>query len=126
MRSSSAIFFSFSNARAADHGDGPSASNDPSADIGDLYFFLDPNDNSRAILTLTMRGFIIPSEAVNMGIFDPTVVFRLLVEGTGDAAPDATINVTLFPAREHRQRADRLGENGARSEHGFRLCGARN
>ena len=92
---SSAVIFSFTNARAADHGDGPSASNDPSADIGDLYFFLDPNDNSRAVLTLTMRGFIIPSEAVNMGIFDPTVVFRLLVEGTGDPVPDATINVTF-------------------------------
>jgi Domain of unknown function (DUF4331) len=92
---SSAVIFSFTNARAADHGDGPSASNDPSADIGDLYFFLDPNDNSRAVLTLTMRGFIIPSEAVNMGIFDPTVVFRLLVEGTGDPIPDATINVTF-------------------------------
>jgi hypothetical protein len=91
----SAFIFSFTNARAADHGDGPSASNDPSADIGDLYFFLDPNDNGRAVLSLTMRGFIIPSEAVNMGIFDPTVVFRLLVEGTGDPVPDATINVTF-------------------------------
>lgn len=90
-----AVFFSFTNARAADHGDGPSASNDPSADIGDLYFFLDPNDNSRAVLTLTMRGFIVPSEAVNMGIFDPTLVFRFLIEGTGDAAPDATITVTF-------------------------------
>lgn len=92
---SSAVIFSFTDARAADHGDGPSASNDPSADIGDLYFFLDPNDNSRAVLTLTMRGFIIPSEAVNMGIFDPTLVFRLLVEGSGDPVPDATINVTF-------------------------------
>lgn len=92
---SGAILFSFTNARAADHGDGPSASNDPSADLGDLYFFLDPNDNSRAVLTITTRGFIVPSEAVNMGIFDPTLVFRFLIEGTGDAAPDATITVTF-------------------------------
>jgi hypothetical protein len=92
---SGAILFSWTNARAADHGDGPSASNDPSADIGDVYFFLDPNDNSRAVLTLTMRGFIVPSEAVNMGIFDPTLVYRLLVEGTGDASPDATITLTF-------------------------------
>jgi len=96
---SSAIFFSFTNVRAANHGDGPAASNDPSADLGDLYFFLDPfpSDNSRAVLGLTMRGFIVPSEAVNMGIFDPTVVFRFLIEETGDAVPDATISVTFSP-----------------------------
>lgn len=81
--------------RAADHGDGPNASNDPAADLGDLYFFLDPNDNSRVVLTQTTRGFIVPAEAVNMGIFDPTLVFQFLVEGTGDAAPDATITVTF-------------------------------
>ena len=92
---SGAILFSWTNTRAADHGDGPSASNDPSADLGDLYFFLDPNDNNRAILTITTRGFLVPGEAVNMGIFDPTLVFRLLIEGSGDAAPDANITVTF-------------------------------
>jgi len=92
-----AIFFSFTNARAANHGDGPAASNDPSANLGDLYFFLDPNDNSRAVLSLTMRGFIVAGEAVNTGIFDPTVVFRFLIEETGDAVPDATISVTFSP-----------------------------
>lgn len=90
-----AICFGSTAVRAADHGDGPSASNDPSADLGDLYFFLDPNANSRAVLTQTTRGFIVPSEAVNMGIFDPTLVFQFLIEGTGDAAPDATISVTF-------------------------------
>lgn len=81
--------------RAADHGDGPNASNDPSADLGDLYFFLDPNDNNRVILTQTTRGFLVPAEAVNMGIFDPTLVFQFLIEGTGDAVPDATISITF-------------------------------
>jgi hypothetical protein len=60
------IFLSFHNARAADHGDSPTASNDASADINDVFFFLDPNDNGRVILCMTTRGFLVPSEAVNM------------------------------------------------------------
>ncbi len=90
-------FFWSAPLRAADHGDGPSASNDPAADLGDVYLFLDPNDNSRVVIAMTTRGFIVPSEAVNFGIFDPSIVYRFLVETTGDAVPDATISVTFTP-----------------------------
>src|SRR3989338_4121406 len=34
---------------AADHGDAPLVAHDQAADIGDVYFFLDPNDNSQVI-----------------------------------------------------------------------------
>ena len=90
-----AITFSLNNARAADHADGPAVSNDAAADLADVFFFLDPNDNTRVILSLTVRGFIVPSEAVNQGIFDPNVLYQFQIEGTGDAAPDAVINVTF-------------------------------
>jgi hypothetical protein len=93
----SIIFLSYHSARAADHGDSPTASNDASADINDVFFFLDPNDNSRVILCMTTRGFLVPSESVNMGIFDPKVVYRFLIEGTGDVIPDARIDVTFVP-----------------------------
>ena len=63
---SGAILFSFHNARAADHGDSPTASNNASADLNDVFLFLDPNDNNRVIIEMTTRGFIVPSEAVNM------------------------------------------------------------
>src|SRR4051794_2005742 len=82
---------------AADHGDGLQASADEMADLNDGFLFLDPNDNSRVIMEMTVRGFIIPSEAVNMGFFDPNVIYRFALEGTGDATPDATINVTFAP-----------------------------
>ena len=91
------LFFSFHTARAADHGDSPTASNDAAADLNDVFLFLDPNDNSRVILEMTMHGFIVPSEAVNMGIFDPKLVYRFLIEGTGDAVPDAKIDITFAP-----------------------------
>jgi hypothetical protein len=83
--------------RAADHGDGPAASNDPAADIGDMYLFLDPNDNSRVVMEMTARGFLVPSEASNMGIFDPSVAYRFVLETTGDPIPDGMITVTFSP-----------------------------
>lgn len=83
--------------RAADHGDSPSSSNNASADLGDLFIFVDPNDNSRFVLLGTQRGFIVPGEAVNMAIFDPDVVYRYGIEETGDTTPDAFIEVTFSP-----------------------------
>ncbi len=45
---------------AADHRDGPIFIHiGPPADIGDLYFLLDPVDNTRAIIALTTSGFIV-------------------------------------------------------------------
>ena len=94
-----ACAFSFgpARARAADHADSPVSANNASADLGDVYFYLDPNDNSRAILEMTVRGFIVPGEAVNMGIFDPDVTYQFRIEGTGDAVPDAAITVNFSP-----------------------------
>ena len=88
-------FFGNGTLPAADYRDGPRISVDTAADIGDLYFFLDPNDNTRAVLTMTVGGFIVPSEAVNQAIFDPNVRYQFQIEGTGDPAFDAFINVTF-------------------------------
>src|SRR5947209_5715109 len=92
-----ALFLSVQTTRGADHGDSPTASNNASADLNDVFLFLDPNDNNRVIISMTMRGFIVPSEAVNMGIFDPKLVYRFLLEGTGDVIPDAHISMTFAP-----------------------------
>jgi hypothetical protein len=92
-----AISFAGGGLRAADHRDGPILGVDAAPDIGDLYFFLDPNDNARAVLSMTVGGFIVPSEAVSQAIFDPNVRFQFQIEGTGDATFDALINVTFSP-----------------------------
>jgi len=81
--------------KAADHGDGPTASNDQSADIADVYFFVDPNDNTKVVIIGTMRGFIVPGEAVNFGIFDPTLRYRFEIENNGDAKRDEVIDITF-------------------------------
>jgi hypothetical protein len=82
-------------APAADHGDGPNVAGDQNADLGDTYVFLDPNDNTKLILATTFRGFIVPGEAVNFVIFDPTTTYRLEVEQTGDTKADMTIDVNF-------------------------------
>jgi hypothetical protein len=81
--------------RAADHGDAPNIAGDQAADLGDVYFFLDPNDNTQAVLIMTVRGFIVPGEAVNFGIFDEKVRYRFGIENSGDAKVDATIDVVF-------------------------------
>ena len=83
--------------RAADHGDGPSASLDRACDIGDLYFFVDPSDATKVVIIGTVQGFIVPSEANNFSIFDPNVRYRFGIENSGDARFDKFIDVTFSP-----------------------------
>lgn len=80
---------------AADHGDAPFASLRATADITDFWVFLDPNDNSRLELIMGTRGFIVPGENSNFGIFDGDLRYRFNVENTGDAIPDLFID-TVF------------------------------
>src|SRR3954454_13916143 len=87
------FFLSLQTMLAADYGDSPTAPNNASADLNDVFFFLDPNDNNRVIIEMTVRGFIVPGEAVNMGIFDRQLVYRFAIEGTGDTIPDALIDI---------------------------------
>lgn len=82
---------------ASDHADAPINANDQGIDQGDTYAFLDPNDNSKVVLGLTVRGFIVPAEAVNFGFFDPGVRYVFEIETTGDARPDEFILVTFSP-----------------------------
>jgi hypothetical protein len=83
--------------RAADHGDGPTIDFDRAADIGDLYLFTDPADNTKVVLLATFHGFIVPPEAVNFGAFDHNVLCRFEIENTGDAKVDQKIDVTFSP-----------------------------
>jgi hypothetical protein len=78
---------------AADHGDAPIPSNDQAMDIGDVHAFLDPNDNTKLVVAMTFRGFIVPSEAVNFGFFDHLAQYTFEFETNGDTKPDATIKV---------------------------------
>ncbi len=79
---------------ASDHIDSPIIAQDRGADIADMYAFLDPNDNSKAVLIMSTQGFIVSGEHFGMSIFDPNIRYRFEIENTGDAKPDAFIDVT--------------------------------
>lgn len=81
-------------ARAADHLEAPIVAGDLGADIADVYFFLDPNDNQFAVCAVTLHSFITPAENANAGFFDDTLRIRFAFENTGDAKPDYFIDVT--------------------------------
>ncbi len=79
---------------AADHGDAPFVSGSvPNADIGDAFLFLDPNDNTRLVIAMTLQGFIPAGEAVNFSVFDPLLTYQFELETTGDAQLDRRIEV---------------------------------
>src|SRR5437764_13319786 len=82
-----------SAAPAADHGDGALISIDRAGDLGDLFLFLDPNDNTKVVMAMTVQGFIVPGEAVNFSLFDRSVRFRFELETTADAKVDKFIDV---------------------------------
>jgi hypothetical protein len=82
-------------AGAADHAESLVVAADQGADIPDVYAFLDPNDNSRAILAFDVHGFIVPGENGNMGAFDSEVLYRFEIENTGDAIPDKFMTVVF-------------------------------
>src|SRR6266568_3976845 len=83
--------------KAADHAEATGVAGDPGADIADVFAFLDPNDNSKVVLALDVEGFIVPSELLNLSFFSPDVTYRFEIENTGDARPDASLEVTFFP-----------------------------
>ncbi len=82
-----------STARASDHIDGPQLANDHASDINDMYFFLDPNDNSQVVLVMTINPFLISSEIIGQAIFDHNIRYRFEIENTGDAQTDAFLDV---------------------------------
>ncbi len=87
---------------AADHRDGPIITDIGalSFDISNVYFFLDPNDNSKVIMGLNVSGFIIPGENSNSGAFASNVRYRLEIETSGDARPDHFFDITFSPRQD--------------------------
>jgi hypothetical protein len=78
----------------AGHADAPGVAQDQGADINDVFFFLDPNDNNFAVCAVTVHGFITPALNANVGFFDKNVKFSFVFENTGDSKPDYFIDVT--------------------------------
>lgn len=99
---------------ASDHLDSPHVAQDRAADIGDMWAFLDPNDNTQVVLVMSTMNFIVSSEHFGMVIFDPNLRYRFEIENTGDATPDAFVDVRYSPGlgRQTTQTATITLPNG--------------
>jgi hypothetical protein len=91
------LFIPLSQVRAADHAESTSVAGDPGADIGDVFAFLDPTDNTKVILAIDVEGFVVPSEGLNLSFFGPDIMYRFEIENTGDSIADRTIDITFSP-----------------------------
>ena len=80
---------------AADHRDGPILVGNVGADIGGVYLFLNPSDNTKVIAAMSVNGYIVPAENATAGFFDHTLRYRFQFENTGNAAGDIFLEVTF-------------------------------
>lgn len=78
-------------AHAADHRDGPLATNDPAADLNDVYLFMNPNDPSELILA----GTVVPLANSNSR-FSDVVEYKFHLDN-GTTTGKSTITCT-FPS----------------------------
>ncbi len=89
------IYMPLPTVSAADHADSTSVANDPGADLGDAFVYLNPFDNSKVILAMSVSGFIVPAEQLNLGYFPHDILYRFEIENTGNAVADRFIDITF-------------------------------
>ncbi len=78
----------------ADHKEAPLISEDPSADIADVYAFVSPEDPTKVVLAMTVNPFSVPTEGVNFR-FSQNVRYRFEIDTDADGVSDRTIAVRM-------------------------------
>lgn len=92
----------------ADHRDGSLIIIDPSADLADVYAFLNPNDPTKVVLAMTVNPFQAPG---NGQFFSPDVLYQFKIDNGGgkdgsgplDAVEDLVIQGTFTKASDDQQ-----------------------
>jgi hypothetical protein len=80
--------------QGADHRDAPLIDEDPSADINDVFVFVNPNDPTKVIFAMTVNGFAVPAVRSSYS-FAPEALYQFKVDNTGDAREDLVIQATF-------------------------------
>ena len=75
-------------ASASSHREAPLISQDPTADVTDLYAFVSPNNPSMVTLIANWIPLEQPQGGPNFYKFDDSVVYRINIDNTGDGAED--------------------------------------
>jgi hypothetical protein len=79
---------------AADHREAPGISQQPTADLNDIYVFRDPDDPDTLILVMTVNPLSDPDFAGSY-IFSPQVLYRFAIDNTGDAVFEHNIDIVF-------------------------------
>jgi hypothetical protein len=80
--------------RGADHRESPLSSEDPSADINDVFVFVSPTDSTKVIFAMTVNGFAVPAVRSSYS-FGNDVLYQFKIDLTGDAREDLVIQATF-------------------------------
>ena len=75
-------------AKASSHREAPLISNDPTADLTDLYAFMSPGKTDTVTLIANVIPIEIPAEGPNYYNLDDTVRYRIEVDNNGDGKGD--------------------------------------
>ncbi|MEZ0230851.1 MAG: DUF4331 family protein [Planctomycetota bacterium] len=92
LATAGAIRVGTSDAIAADHKESGPVRLDPSADINDVYAFVDPASPSQLVLGMTVNPFIPPPSNTSF-FFDPTVFYVFHIDRNGDSVEDLTYTI---------------------------------
>jgi len=79
---------------SADHRDAPLSSEDPSADVNDVFVFVSPTDSSKVIFAMTVNGFSVPAVRSSYS-FGNDVLYQFKIDNSGDAKEDLVIQATF-------------------------------
>lgn len=79
-----------SAAMASSHREAPLISNDPAADNTDLYAFVSPDAPNTVTIIANYIPLEEPAGGPNFASFDPSVLYAIHVDNTGDAKDDIT------------------------------------
>jgi len=82
-------------ALASSHREAPAIAKDPSADLTDLYAFLDPNDSSKLVILANVIPMEDPGGAPNFHAFDPNVKYQINIDNEGDGSADIAYTFTF-------------------------------
>jgi hypothetical protein len=88
MLTSLAISLLLSPAMASSHREAPSIALDPTADITDLYAFLNPNDTDQLVILMNVNPLQDPGGGPNFHGFDENVRYTIHIDHDGDGIED--------------------------------------
>jgi hypothetical protein len=86
--------------RASDIGNAPALAQDAACALGDLFAFLDPNDNSKVVLIGAFHGFLVPGKVADLAVFDPNVRYRFEIYNDHVNLPSPFASSTATSAQQ--------------------------